>query len=248
MTRSTWILVAAALGLMGVGAGVLVRLQTTQQLGPPGLKHTPIPGDRVRVTIDLPEHLSGYESRAHEVPEEVLNTLPDDTSYGQRSYRAADGFEVMVNVVMMGKDRTSIHRPQFCLVAQWWKIERSEVEHVPIQRPQPYDLAVMKLTASRNLLINGQTMPVKGVYVYWFVSGNQLTPHHGQRMWWMARDLLRTGVLPRWAYVTCFSICPPGMEDALFARMKEFIAAAVPEFQLVPPASAVALPAPSGGR
>ena len=51
-------------------------------------------------------------------------------------------------------------------------------------------------------------------------------------MWWMARDLITKGVLQRWAYISCFSVCPPGQEEALYARMREWIAAAVPQFQL----------------
>ena len=48
---------------------------------------------------------------------------------------------------------------------------------------------------------------LSGLYVYWFVADNQLTPYHGERMWWMARDLIRTGVLQRWAYVSYFTAC-----------------------------------------
>jgi len=51
-------------------------------------------------------------------------------------------------------------------------------------------------------------------------------------MWWMARDMLKTGVLQRWAYVIVFAQCAPGAEDATFETMKNFIAAAVPEFHL----------------
>jgi hypothetical protein len=81
---------------------------------------------------------------------------------------------------------------------------------------------------------DGKQQSLSSVFVYWFVADNQLTAKHGQRMWWMARDLLRTGVLQRWAYVTYFSVCAPGQEEATYARMCEFIAAAVPEFQLTP--------------
>ena len=70
-----------------------------------------------------------------------------------------------------------------------------------------------------------------GVFVYWFVADGELTAQHRQRMWWMARDLLTRGVLQRWAYVSCFSACPPGQEEATYARMREWIAAAVPQFQ-----------------
>jgi len=56
----------------------------------------------------------------------------------------------------------------------------------------------------------------------------------GERMWSMAKHLLKTGVLQRWAYVSCFAVCPPGSEEATFERMRQFIAASVPEFQLTP--------------
>jgi hypothetical protein len=47
----------------------------------------------------------------------------------------------------------------------------------------------------------------------------------------MATHLLSTGELERWAYVNCFMLCLPGEEEATYARMKEFIATAVPQFQ-----------------
>jgi hypothetical protein len=79
------------------------------------------------------------------------------------------------------------------------------------------------------------------VFVYWFVAENQLTANHRQMLWWMGRDLLRTGVLQRWGYVTYFAVCAPGQEEATFLRMSQLISAAVPEFQLTPaPAKAMA--------
>jgi hypothetical protein len=53
-------------------------------------------------------------------------------------------------------------------------------------------------------------------------------------MLWMARDVLLTGILDRWAYISFFSYGAPGQEDALFERMKKLIAISAPEFQLVP--------------
>jgi hypothetical protein len=47
---------------------------------------------------------------------------------------------------------------------------------------------------------------------------------------------LTSGELQRWAYVSFFTVCRPGQEDATFARIKPLITAAVPEFQLPPAA------------
>ena len=53
-------------------------------------------------------------------------------------------------------------------------------------------------------------------------------------MWWMARDLICTGVLQRWAYISYFALCPPGEEEATFEQMKALIARSMPEFQPAP--------------
>ena len=47
-------------------------------------------------------------------------------------------------------------------------------------------------------------------------------------------DLLSKAVWQRWAYVSYFSACEPGREDAAAARMEKVIAATVPEFQMPP--------------
>jgi hypothetical protein len=54
------------------------------------------------------------------------------------------------------------------------------------------------------------------------------------RMWSMARQLVFTGVLQRWAYVRFYAFCEPGQEDATFAQIKQMITASVPQFQLTP--------------
>ena len=60
---------------------------------------------------------------------------------------------------------------------------------------------------------------VRGLYVFWFVARNEETDSHWQRIWWLTRDLLTTGVLQRWAYVSYFSAgFAPGQEDAAFGQ------------------------------
>jgi hypothetical protein len=106
-----------------------------------------------------------------------------------------------------------------------------------MQRPKTYDLPVMRLIAQGTHRLpqadgSFQNIPVKGVYIYWFVDQNKLTASHRQRMWWMARDLVTTGVLQRWAYVSCFAACQPGKEELAYRELSRFLAAAVPEFQV----------------
>jgi len=118
MNKQKWVISILALGLMGGAAGVLAQLQMHQKLGAPGVTTSPQAGtDRLRV--DLPAHVPDYESEWVEPDEIVLGSLPQDTSFGQRHYKAADGFEVALNVVLMGTDRTSLHKPQTGVLQRW---------------------------------------------------------------------------------------------------------------------------------
>jgi hypothetical protein len=241
MNKQKWVILITALALMGGTAGLLARLESHQKLGRPGVKTSPIPGSE-RLQVDLPESVLDYSSTAPEVDKTTLDWLPPDTSFGQRLYKAPDGFEVFATVVLMGSDRTSLHKTEFCLEGQGWKIDRnaSAQTTVHIDRPYPYDLPMMKFVATKEVTANGQKVTARGIYLLWFVSDNEYTARHWQRMWWMARDLLRTGVLQRWASIGYFAPCAPGQEEATCERMKKLISASVPEFQLVPRPTAVA--------
>lgn len=236
MNKQKWIVVIAALVLMAAAAVLLRQLQTHQKLGQPAVKTSPIPGSQ-RLQVDLPQNVLDYTSEVVEVDKLTLDTLPQDTSFGARRYTAPDGFGLLLNVVLMGSDRTSIHKTEFCMEGSGWRINRSVSGEtkVRVDRPFPYDLPVMKYITSREAEVNGRKATYYGVYVAWFVADkDEYTAQHTQRMWWLARDLIWTGVLQRWALVSYFSVCAPGQEDATFERMKKFITASVPEFQLVP--------------
>ena len=127
------------------------------------------------------------------------------------------------------------------MTGQGWAINdsRSDREVIRMTRPLGYDLPVNKLIATKQLPdANGNLQNYSGIYVYWFVDADRITANPNQWMlWWMPQDLLLHGLLERWAYISLFEPCLPGQEAATFARMKQFINDAVPEFQLVPHAA-----------
>jgi Protein of unknown function (DUF3485) len=224
------------LALIAGSAGALTWLKKNQRLGAPGIKATPLPGS-IRMSFDLPARVLDYTSTNEAQSQTVLDTLPKDTSYAQRLYTDPNGFSVNANIILMGMDRTSIHKPDFCLPGQGWNIDTRETVNIPIQGPHPYRLQVAKWTTTNSIQDkDGQKVKVRGLYVFWFVAKNEETDSHWQRIWWLTRDLLTTRVLQRWAYISYFAICPPGQEEAAFDRMKKLIAASVPEFQLPPEA------------
>ena len=239
MNRQSKVAFAVALALIASTAVALSRLQALQRLGTPGVKlieHAVYREDGQTIgtnAVALPERVLNFESREHPIAKVVWNWLPKDTTYAQRFYQAPDGFSTMANVVLMGTDRTSIHDPKYCLAGQGFQTLKEEFDSVPIQEPHAYSLPVFKWTVQREATTpEGVKVPQSALYVFWFVADEQLTANHKERMWWMARDLITRGVLQRWAYVSCFSACAPGQEEATYARMREWIAAAVPQFQL----------------
>jgi hypothetical protein len=238
MNRRMMMLTASGLLLIAVAAGVLSGAGHRQRLSPPGVRTHALPNTQL-LEADLPEKVANYESEKREVEDVTKSTLPQDTSFGVRQYTAADGFKMVLRVVLMGRDRTSMHKPQICLTGQGWQIDDSisSATTIHVTKPIAYDLPVVKLVARAP---DAQNRLHTGIYVYWYVANDAVSASTSgfQRMWLMASKLLKTGVLQRWAYVSCFSECAPGEEAATFERMSRFLAEAVPQFQLYPMAQA----------
>lgn len=79
--------------------------------------------------IELPSFIgTEWVGRRAEVSAVEREILPADTGYSRKTYVAvADPRrQVFFSVVLSGRDRTSIHRPELCLVGQGWTIVESE--------------------------------------------------------------------------------------------------------------------------
>jgi Protein of unknown function (DUF3485) len=240
MKKNQWLILLIVMGLIAGTAGALTWFKKHQELGKPGIKAIAIPGS-VMMKINLPEHVLDFTSTNVPEPEVVLDDLPKDTSYAERLYTAPDGFYVQATMILMGADRTSIHRPEFCLPGQGFQISSKTVVNIPIDGTQHYQLPVMKWVISKSVqTADGQKQKIGGLYVFWFVADNEESTGIVPMLFQMIHDQLFTGVLQRWAYVSYFAICEPGHEDAAFERVKKLIAASVPEFQLPPGEKTVA--------
>jgi hypothetical protein len=215
-------------------AGVSTWLKMNQKLGKPGIKTTPIPGS-VAMNIDLPARVLDFTSTNVPESEIELAYFPKDTSYVRRLYQAPDGFVVIATIILMGTDRTSIHRPEYCLAGQGWSpVEKNEA-NILISGQEPYQLPVMKWVIENSIpMSDGRQQNMRALYFFWYVADGEQTASNVRFQCYQIRDLLFTGVLQRWAYVSYFSFCAPGQEEATFERMKKFIAASVPEFQFPP--------------
>jgi hypothetical protein len=233
-TRQKFFGFVATLALIGATAGALTWLKAHQRLGAPGIRATPIAGS-VKMQLELPAHVLEFDSTNMPEAQIVVDYLPKDTSYVSRHYFAPDGAWAMANVILMGADRTSIHRPDYCLPGQGWQIRDQTEVRLKIAGAQPYELPVVKWTVSNIFPApDGTKQTVSGLYVFWFVTENQTTDNFPAMLKSMLLHQLTHGVLQRWAYVSYFTVCPAGQEVATFARMEKLITASVPELQPPP--------------
>lgn len=219
-----------------IGAAALLMAFIPQKLGRPGVKAEPIPGDE-RWQVYLPEHVLDFQSTSQELDANTLAMLPKDTSFAQRVYYKPGALPVTAGIVLMGTDRTSIHKAKYCLQGEGLRIlEDNTRETLRMSEPKPYDLPIIKMVASGSILADGKPVTKECVYVYWYVADGALSndPSGMGRMWAMTKKLALTGVLQRWAYVRFWAFCNPGQENAAFDEIKSVIAAAVPQFQLTP--------------
>ena len=147
---------------------------------------------------DLTAHATNCPSCGHDLdtmdPAERL-LLPPDTLLSRTEYAAANGRTLYATIVMSGRDRASIHRPEHCHNVFENEIIASEIIEVPLAGRPP--LRVKVLTEKHTAGIVSYSY-----YAYWFIAKDRETPSHIRRMFWMAKDRLVDNVTRRWAYVS----------------------------------------------
>ncbi|MBS0632852.1 MAG: EpsI family protein [Verrucomicrobia bacterium] len=176
--------------------------------------------------VDLPLFVgTEWVGRRAEVTAVEREVLPPDTGFSRRNYiEVASGrHAVFVSVVLSGRDRTSIHRPEVCLVGQGWTI-RGAGSHV-FNGGVPATLLRTTRTEARG------GNPVPALVAYWFVNGDRVVASHWERFMWDAWNRLRHGRADRWAYVLVQADAGDG-EAAALARMQAVLAGVLPGLQL----------------
>jgi hypothetical protein len=233
------VFVATALVLTGLGAAGLRFLKGAMRFSAPAVRMTSLPlvsetGNLARTnSVALPASLPGYRSEVLPLTELELGYLPADTEFGRRRYQSvSDSFGFAANVVLMGADRTSLHRPEYCLPGQGWQIVKKSFVNLPIPGRPAGDLPVQRFDLKGEFDFQGQKIKRNGVYLFVFLAEGRQTPSHYTRQWLMIQDVLTRGTVPRWAYVSFFTDCTPGTEEATYERLAQATVAAVPKFEV----------------
>ncbi|HMO49544.1 MAG TPA: exosortase-associated EpsI family protein [Kiritimatiellia bacterium] len=159
--------------------------------------------------------------------------LPSDTVVVKKRYTHPDGRQIIATIVMSGKERASIHRPETCLVGHGSEIATSRLIQVPLEARGPLDVRILDML--RHVRIQGVPRSFGSYYAYWFVGKGRETASHHARMFWMAADRVLHNKSHRWAYIAISGDRPlEDPEQAYEAEIKDFIAALYPQMVVAP--------------
>jgi len=154
--------------------------------------------------------------------------LPPDTGYSTKQYVSREGAnrQVLVSIVLSGRDRTSIHRPELCLVAQGWTVDGSSSHRFsyPGRPGADFDATVLHVRRERG----GKAVPE--LVAYWFVGSDRIVPSQGARMLHDSWNRLVHGRADRWAYVLLMTGADDG-EGAGLARIQSILDSTLASFQ-----------------
>ena len=164
--------------------------------------------------------------------------LPDDTEILKKVYRRPDGPQLVAAIVLSGADRTSIHRPQICLVGGGQEITAARRRSLPRAEGGTFEVEVLDLLW-RGRSEDGRDSSRERFFAYWFVGPKRQTASHWTRMFWMGFERIFLGESHRWAYINISGSRSAG-SDAHLQALDEFARDFYP--QVVK--SAAARPAP----
>ncbi len=129
--------------------------------------------------------------------------LPADTRILKSNYSRGDGGLLAVTVVVSGKSRLSIHRPEMCLPGQGFQIQSTRVRALDLGDGRTLRVNMVKAARTGERPIS---------FLYWFVNPRREATSHWDRIFsdvW-ARSVQNR--VNRWCMVTVFSSQP--MDDA----------------------------------
>jgi exosortase len=184
-----------------------------------------------REPVDLPTFLgTDWIGRRTEVTQAERQLLPDDTGFSRKTYvsLADPTKQAFMSIVLSGHDRTSIHRPELCLVAQGWTILGSFPHK--FSYPGRFGFAATVLRVEKDVPVKGGKVAVPQLVAYYFVGGDIVVASHWERLVRDAWNRVVHGRADRWAYVLIQTGDSDGEAEAL-NRIQVILDETLPSFQ-----------------
>ncbi|PTY08438.1 hypothetical protein DB347_02320 [Opitutaceae bacterium EW11] len=184
----------------------------------------------------LPEFIgTEWIGQRTEVSDFERQLLPADTGYSRRNYVSVldRSRQVFFSVVLSGRDRSSIHRPELCLAGQGWSISDRSTHAFALADGSRLPATLLRVQLEARDAA-GRRVRAPGLFAYWFVGTESVEPSHAGMLLRNARDRLFHLRNERWAYVVVQTTADDGEPQAL-ARMQEVVAAVWPQLATRPP-------------
>jgi Protein of unknown function (DUF3485) len=154
--------------------------------------------------------------------------LPADTVIVKKRYTHPDGRAIIATIVMSGRERASIHRPERCLVGQGSEIASTHFIEVPLEGRGPLDVRILDML--RHVRTGGVPQAHGSYYAYWFVGKGRETASHNARLFWMAADRILYNKSHRWAYIAISGARSLNEDNQAYQNeISDFVAAAYPQ-------------------
>lgn len=194
-----WRVAGGAVVLVAAATLVIQRLDTRAPQIVTGVKLA----DNGIDPAPLPEFLGNdWIGQRVDVTRTERELLPPDTGYSRRNYVSiADrGRQVFVSIVLSGRDRSSIHRPELCVIGQGWNVVQREERS--LRADAKSEIPVTLLRIERDLEDpHGARARAACWLAYWFVGRDAQVASHAEMVWRSSLDRLLHFRADRWAYV-----------------------------------------------
>ena len=155
--------------------------------------------------------IPGYTSETVPAGEAELHTLPSDTIIDKRLYKAKDGSWHLVSLVIGGRSKSSIHRPEMCLPSQGFLM--SDPRSVEVSGVEWRCVTLHRQTAA----------PLGFAYTFFNQDGFR-TGSHVRRIFRDVWDRSMRHRIDRWAMVTVNSSCADDVRLSAFLKnLKEVV-------------------------
>ncbi|WFB36547.1 exosortase-associated EpsI family protein [Kiritimatiellota bacterium B12222] len=155
--------------------------------------------------------------------------LPKDTVILKKQYIKQSDPEntVFTSVVLSGKDRSSIHRPEVCLDAQGNIIKDSITISIPLENGNTLKAQVLLINKTYS-----EEYTRYGYYAYFFVGKDRTTHLHIERLLWMSLDRIFRNVSHRWAYISVSGERNPDNTDYV-EEIRDVVSKLYPQISLI---------------
>jgi hypothetical protein len=141
--------------------------------------------------------------------------------------------QVFFSIVLSGKDRTSIHRPELCIAGQGWTVRARTTHEFFLADGSRVPATLLRLEREVTDR-HGKPVTVKTLLAYWFASRASVVASHRGMLVRNAVDRVTRLRGDRWAYVVSQSLIFKEDEAAALAAMAEVTREVWPQVRAAP--------------